>query len=111
MKKKLIRDNVPELAKATGDELETQVLDEADFKKELAKKLVEEAEEIVSAETSEKLMEEMADVLEVLMSLAEAHQARFQDIDQCREEKRKKSGGFTKRLLLVGKNGQEFWAS
>lgn len=68
--RKLIRDRIPEFIRASGDEFETRVMDKEKFEWELKKKLLEEAKELINA-PKEKLLNELADVLELVHSKAD----------------------------------------
>lgn len=103
--RKLVRDKIPDLIKAHGDELETTVLDKAQFEKELRKKLVEESKELIEAK-EEDLVNELADVLELVKSLASHHKIPFKYLERYQAEKRKKRGGFGKRIYLVWSTGK-----
>ncbi|MCL4389887.1 MAG: nucleoside triphosphate pyrophosphohydrolase [Patescibacteria group bacterium] len=46
---KLIRDRIPEIIEASGGRLETRVMEDEEFERELLKKLVEEAKEAQGA--------------------------------------------------------------
>jgi len=98
--RKLVRDKIPELIKSNGEVLETAVLDKVTFEKELKKKLVEEAKELIIAPKKD-LVNELADVLELVKSLADHYKIPFEDLEKYQAEKRKKRGGFRKRIYLV----------
>ena len=66
---KLIRDRIPEVIKATGDEGKTRILGEREYEKELKKKLIEESKEVLKA-SKEEVLNELADVLELIKSIA-----------------------------------------
>lgn len=102
---KLIRDKIPEKIKATGDDYETSVLGKTEFEKELKTKLVEESNEVARA-SKEELLNELADVLELIKSIASHHKIPFLKIQKFQEEKRKKRGGFKKKLFLVWSTGK-----
>ena len=102
---KLIRDRIPEFIKACGDEFETKVMDNSEFEKELKKKLVEEAKELAHA-SKESLLNELSDVLELVKSIASQYKIKFQEIDRYQIEKRKKRGGFKKKLFLIWSTGK-----
>lgn len=91
--------------KESGDEYETRILGKAEFEKELKKKLVEEAKELAKA-PKEELLNELADVLELTKSIASHHKISFSKIEKFQEEKRKKRGGFKKKLFLVWSTGK-----
>lgn len=98
---KLIRDNIPELAKLNGQNLNTKQLNQRDFITHLKQKLIEEAHEVATAHSTVQLTEELADVLEVIHALAVSRQINVRDIETLRTNKRSTHGGYTKRLLLV----------
>jgi predicted house-cleaning noncanonical NTP pyrophosphatase (MazG superfamily) len=101
--KKLVRDNIPEIIKANGGEFELKDIDDKKFEIELKKKLLEEARELVSA-SNENILNELADVLEVIKTLSTYYKIPFSKVERCRVDKRKKRGGFKKKLFLVWSN-------
>jgi len=98
--RKLVRDKIPEIIKATGDEFSARVMRKTEFEKELNKKLVEEAKELAEAPKSE-ILDELADVLELTKSIAAHNHIPFSRVEKVQEEKRKKRGGFKKKLFLI----------
>ena len=66
---KLVRDNIPNIIANNGEESVTRVLEEDEYRTELYKKLLEEANEVISSKTSDETIEELADVLEILKSM------------------------------------------
>ena len=97
---KLIRDKIPEVIEASGGKYETRNLSDEEYKIELRKKLMEEINEAVES-SEEDLPKELADILEVVESLAKTQALKLSDIQKIQEEKRKKRGGFNKKLFLV----------
>lgn len=91
--------------KETGDEYETRVLGKTEFEKELKKKLVEESKEVAKA-TKDEILNELTDVLELTKSIASHHKISFSKVEKFQDEKRKKRGGFKKRLFLVWSTGK-----
>jgi len=71
-----------------------------EYEKELKKKLVEEAKEL-NETPKEKLLNEMADVLELLKSISEFYKINFKLVEEKQVQKRKERGGFKKRLFLI----------
>lgn len=102
---KLIRDRIPEAIKATGDKGKIRVLGEKEYEKELKKKLVEESKEATKASKKE-ILNELADVLELTKSIASHYKIPFSKVEKFQEEKRKKRGGFKKKLFLVWSTGK-----
>lgn len=101
MYNKLVRDNIPEIIKSNGEEPIVEILDDSTYKVELEKKLLEECNEVLLSTGNERL-EELADLLEVVISLANLENKTLDDIELIREDKKTKRGGFTKKLYLKG---------
>lgn len=98
--KKLIRDKIPQVIKANGEEYELRVMGKREFEKELKKKLVEEAKELAESKR-DNLLNEMADVLELLKSMADFYKINFKLVEKKQVEKRKARGAFKKKLFLI----------
>lgn len=98
---KLVRDLIPEVIEATGKEFRTRILGEEEYKKELIIKLKEESEEYFAAESSMESLEELADMLEVIRTLAVVHGATWEELEALREKKAEARGGFQERVYLI----------
>lgn len=96
---KLIRDNIPNIIKAKGEEPITKVLDDETYKKELEKKLYEEYEEVLEA-SGEERVEELADMLEIIRSLAKLENKTLDDVIECANIKAEKRGAFEEKVFL-----------
>ena len=66
---KLVRDRIPEIIEGNGEEPITRILNDEEYRSELIKKLNEEYDEVVNA-SGEDIIEELADMLEVMESIA-----------------------------------------
>lgn len=97
--RKLIRDNIPKIIAANGGKFETTQLSEKQYEKALKQKLLEESQELAKA-TPESMVDELADVLELIKSIASYHRIPFSKVFKAQVQKRKKRGGFKKRLFL-----------
>lgn len=98
---KLVRDKIPEIIAKEGKECITRILDEKEYKKELLKKLVEEATEAsLAGGNDSELVKEIGDLEEVMDSVIEAFWLDRDDIDEVRSERRKSRGGFKKKIFL-----------
>lgn len=96
---RLVRDRIPEIIEADGYRPVTTVLDDHGYRAALLAKLVEEAQEAAEA-SADALAGELADVLEVLESLAPAIGTTWRQILALAAAKREHRGGFTRRLFL-----------
>ncbi len=97
---KLVRDNIPDIIANNGEESITRILEDDEYKVELYKKLLEEANEVISSKNSDETIEELADVLEILKSIAELNDKNLDDVVEVAKQKRLKRGGFEKRIFL-----------
>lgn len=98
---KLVRDKIPEIIKADNEEPKVRVLEAEEFKKELLKKLVEEAEEALKTGSDKKELEkEIGDILEVINYLIKEFGLDENKIEKIRKERRRSRGAFDKRLFL-----------
>lgn len=93
---KLVRDRIPEILDKKGVPYEQRIADDAEYRAELIKKLVEEAGEFSEAGA----LEELADVLEVVAALRTLPE--YADVETVRQEKALERGGFTERFILKG---------
>ena len=93
---KLVRDEIPRIIREGGSTCRYRILDREDYRQLLDEKLDEELLEYRQS----KDPEELADMLEVIAALAEEGGCSWEQLLAIREEKKKKRGGFTQRILL-----------
>src|SRR5690349_19458109 len=93
---KLVRDRIPEIIQKQGQNPITRILDNNEYVEGLMDKLCEEVDEF----DEDRNVEEMADILEVLMALANALGISQQDLRKVREKKADMRGSFKKRIFL-----------
>lgn len=99
---KLVRDLIPQIIKDNdGVDVPTQVLSDEDFEQWLRKKAVEEAFELQDADTDPHLLEEIADLREILDTLQELKGFTPEQVKSVQDEKRQKRGGFGRRILML----------
>lgn len=92
---KLVRDRIPEIIRADGKEPKTHIANEEEFKQLIVSKLVEEVFEF----KKEPSAEELADILEVIHTLAAEH-GGISHIEEVRKKKAVERGGFSKHIVL-----------
>ena len=85
---KLVRDNIPQIIENNGSKPTIRILNEEEYKIELEKKLYEEYQEVVGAKKSEDRIEELADMLEVISSLANLENKTLDDVIECSKVKK-----------------------
>ena len=97
---KLVRDKIPDKIKNNGETPIYRELHGKEFLYYLYKKDIEELEEVKNANSYIEVKKELADKLEVLISIAKYHGFSLEDIIKEAKIKKDKNGGFEKKLLL-----------
>lgn len=97
---KLIRDKIVDIIEKDGKKAVVSILDDEQYKKELLKKLLEEANEVASSSEPNEMLEELADVLEVIRYLAKTSGKKLEDVIGIADEKKAKRGGFDDKIFL-----------
>ena len=98
---KLVRDRIPEIIEGTGKSFTSHILSNDEYKLELKKKLSEEVEEYLNAKGDQDAIEELADIMELMVSLAQIHNVSIEDVEKVRQKKANERGGFEKKIFLV----------
>ena len=94
---KLVRDKIPEIIRKSGKIAVTSTLNDNAFKQYLIKKLCEETAEFYESDN----VEELADILEVVRTLARLKGWRFADLVDLQAKKAVENGSFSKKILLL----------
>lgn len=98
---KLVRDKIPARIRESKEQGTTKIMPDAQVKKFLVSKLVEEALEYREASTSEHRLEELADAFEIIRTLTEANGMTIQELIETADKKRDKVGGFKDGVVLI----------
>jgi predicted house-cleaning noncanonical NTP pyrophosphatase (MazG superfamily) len=100
IKPKLIRDKIPDIIKANHKKCEVKILSNTEYKQALKSKLLEEAQEVFDAQ-EEELIEEIADIYEVIEALIKAYNLDKEKIKKIKEDKANSKGKFEQKLKLI----------
>jgi predicted house-cleaning noncanonical NTP pyrophosphatase (MazG superfamily) len=103
---KLVRDKIPDTIRASGRRPRVTTLAVDAYRAALHDKLREEVDELIAAPTTDALIGEAADVLEVLQAIAAEHGVTLADILDAARRKRAENGGFDMQLWLDGVDQQ-----
>jgi predicted house-cleaning noncanonical NTP pyrophosphatase (MazG superfamily) len=95
---KLIRDRLPQIMRDAGLAVFERRLEDADFEAALREKLIEEAKEARNAASTRELVDELADIAEVVRSLCALRGVKEEAIEAARLAKREARGGFDERV-------------
>lgn len=82
---KLIRDKIPDIIEKSGKKCVVEIMDNDEYIQFLDAKLNEELAEY----QADKSLEELADLLEVIYAVAEAHGYSIEELEQLRKKKLK----------------------
>ena len=93
---KLVRDHIPEIIESDGRKCTTEILSDDRWLQMLDAKLDEELAEYQES----KSLEELADLLEVMRTVVKARGWSWEQLEQVRQEKAARRGGFEKKILL-----------
>jgi predicted house-cleaning noncanonical NTP pyrophosphatase (MazG superfamily) len=97
---KLVRDLIPQVIEASGKQAITTSVTNEDLVSALLLKIDEEVREVLSAD-GDQVLEEIADVYEVLLALANAAGSTWTEIESIAEKKRVERGGFSGGIWLL----------
>jgi predicted house-cleaning noncanonical NTP pyrophosphatase (MazG superfamily) len=94
---KLVRNRIPHLIASKGDKPITRILSFEEYIGELKRKLNEEVTEYEKSGG----VEELADILEVVYSLATCEGYSSAKLEEIRQQKRNRIGGFEEKIFLI----------
>jgi len=94
---KLVRDKIPDIIKAKGENCNTRILKDDEYLIELNKKLQEEMNEYLTSGE----VEELADLEEVLRAILDAKGVDYSFFEELRLKKVEKRGAFKDKIFLI----------
>lgn len=99
--RKIVRDAIPEKILEGGEQVVLAKIHKSEARTALITKLFEEAFELKAAQTPNQVKEELADVLEVVKSLANATGIDWAEIEEASSIKRQERGSFQDNVVLL----------
>lgn len=94
---KLVRNNIP----VRHPQHTYQLAEEAELPYLVLLKLMEEAGEVVSARNDSEMLEELADLLEVMRTIGKRLGITLLDVERVRADKWERLGGFDRGFVMV----------
>lgn len=94
---KLVRDKIPEIIEESGRKCDIKIMPKEEHSKLLEEKLKEEVNEFLQ----DKNLEELADIMEVLIGLAQNLGYSEDDLLEKRLAKKNERGGFKEGIKLL----------
>lgn len=98
---KLVRDHIPVSIQSKGESATSYQLDAKEILKYLKEKAVEEAYEFFWEDDEDKIIEELADLYEVIRSTCSIFGLNMDELIAIAEKKSEKKGGFEKGTFLL----------
>lgn len=101
LQNKLWRDKAVEKMHEMQSIIHWKYLDDAEYDYQLRQKLLEEAREVCFASSHKELMQELADVLEIIEAISVANEISFEKLRSIQLKKREDRGGFEGRKFVT----------
>jgi len=98
---KLIRDRILKIIKADEEKPYFRILNKKEYLKEIKKKIIEEARELIKAKNKKEIINEIVDIQELIDVLISELGLTKLKIQKHQKTKNKRRGGFKKRLFLM----------
>lgn len=98
---KLVRDRIPDIIRKNGKTLSSRILEHGEYVEALKVKFNEEWREYNEASDDTHAVEELADMLEILYSLAKLHGVNEEEVNEVCHQKRRERGGFSDKVFLI----------
>lgn len=99
--RKLVRDEIPDRITEGGETVTLAEIAKEEARAALVSKLLEESYELLAADTPQDVTAELADVLEVVRSLAAATGVDWEQVLAAADQKRLSRGGFERSVVLL----------
>ena len=99
--RKLLRDKIPKRISQSGGKYVVKTLSVFSFKKELLKKVEEEASGLANAKVKSEIVAESGDLLDVLGEVRKAFGITPAQLKNSRKKEMERKGGFSKRTYLL----------
>lgn len=97
---KLVRDKIPEIINASGKKCVCRNASNNERLGFIAKKILEEAHELVNAHNEKEILEELADLTEVIRTLMKELDISCENLTDAQIEKNNNKGGFENFVIL-----------
>ena len=94
---KLIRDKIPEIIKGVGERPYLRILNEKEYLREIKKKILEEARELIKATKKKDVVNEVVDIQELIDNLIAKLSLTKSQLQKQQKIKNKRRGSFKKR--------------
>ncbi len=105
---KLCRDRVPEIIKEKGFECEVREVEHEEYKREIIRKVFEEASGVSNHTSRESLMKELADLLITINAVKQEFEISDADVTEAMTKSLVEKGGYEKRYYISWSSDTEY---
>ena len=105
---KLCSDKVPEIIKQKGFECEVREVEHDEYKREIIRKVFEEASGVSNHTTHDSLMKELADLLITINAVKQEFGITDAEVTEAMTKSLVEKGGYEKRLYLSWSSDTEY---
>lgn len=98
---KLVRDKIPQILEAEGVKVFHRIMNQNEYYKYLKLKIIEEANEVLTAKSRNEVIEELSDLIEVIKNIQSLHNIENDELENARIEKKSSKGGFQDRVYIA----------
>lgn len=105
---KLCRDKVPEIIQAKGFECDVREVDHDEYKREIVRKIFEEASGVSNHSGRTSLIKELADLMVTIDAVKKEFGVTAEELDEAVEKSIEEKGGYEDRLYLSWSSDTEY---
>ncbi len=105
---KLARDKIPDIIHGKGFECEVREMDHAEYRREIIRKIFEEASGVSNHVAHEELIHELADLVITINTVKREFEITDADLDGAIKKSLDEKGGYDKRLYLSWSSDTEY---
>lgn len=105
---KLCRDNVPDMIAAKGFECEVREVEDAEYRREIIRKVFEEASGVSNHSDRDSLLKELADLVITLDAVTKEFGISDEELDEAVEKSLADKGGYEDKLYLSWSSDTEY---
>ena len=105
---KLCRDKVPEIIREKGFDCEVREVDHDEYKREIIRKVFEEASGVSNHSGRDNLLKELADLLITINAVKKEFEVTDAEVTEAMTKSLVEKGGYDKRLYLSWSSDTEY---
>lgn len=105
---KLCRDNVPDIIRAKGFDCEIRVVEHDEYKREIIRKVLEEASGVSNYTSREHLLKELADLLITINAVKHEFDITDAEVTEAMTKSLTEKGSYDKRLYISWSSDTEY---